>query len=217
VTEYFGSFGFKEIADFSLAAIDCDKSLGFVVRNDEKLKEDPNTQAFVQFAMMYNTQYGQKRIRVFNYNLLIAKNLNAYYKVTDQETLSAFMIKHELSRVFLRGAKSTRELLTNNLVNMLHAYRSKCAAKTSPQNMVLPEQLKLLPLYTLTAFKNPALKMFPGVKIDDKIYWIYKLLRMSLSQLPFFFYPRVYKVTDINHDTFTQSTEDGASTSIIKP
>lgn len=43
MTEYFGSFGFKEIADFSLAAIDCDKSLGFVVRNDEKLKEDANT------------------------------------------------------------------------------------------------------------------------------------------------------------------------------
>ena len=43
VTEYFGSFGFKEIADFALAAIDCDKSVGFAVRNDEKLKEDPNS------------------------------------------------------------------------------------------------------------------------------------------------------------------------------
>jgi hypothetical protein len=64
------------------------------------------------------------------------------------------MIKHELSRVFQRGAKATRELMTNNLVNLLHVYRQKCAAKSSVSTMVLPENLKLLPLYTLTAFKN---------------------------------------------------------------
>jgi len=40
VTEYFGGFGFKEAADFELSAIDCDKSIGFSIRNDEKLKED---------------------------------------------------------------------------------------------------------------------------------------------------------------------------------
>ena len=40
VTEYFGSFGVKESADFELAGFDCDKSIGFLIRNDEKLKED---------------------------------------------------------------------------------------------------------------------------------------------------------------------------------
>jgi hypothetical protein len=73
--------------------------------------------------MMYSTQFGERRIRVFNYNLLIAKNLNNYYKGTDQETLSEFIVKHELSRVFMRGAKATRETITNNLVNLLHTYR----------------------------------------------------------------------------------------------
>lgn len=43
VTEYFGSFGFKEAADFELASFDSDKTIGFVIRNDEKLKEDPTT------------------------------------------------------------------------------------------------------------------------------------------------------------------------------
>jgi protein transport protein SEC24 len=47
VTEYFGGFGYKEVADFELAAFDSDKSLGFIVRNDEKLKEDPNALVFV--------------------------------------------------------------------------------------------------------------------------------------------------------------------------
>lgn len=40
VTEYFGGFGVKESVDFELAAIDSDKFVGFMIRNDEKLKED---------------------------------------------------------------------------------------------------------------------------------------------------------------------------------
>jgi len=73
--------------------------------------------------MMYSTMFGERRIRVFNYNLLIAKNLNAYYKAADCETLSQFMVKKEISRVMVKGAKLTRETITNNLVNLLYVYR----------------------------------------------------------------------------------------------
>lgn len=53
VSEYFGGFTFKELPDISLSSIDADKSIGFIIRNDEKLKD--NTLAFVQFAMLYTT------------------------------------------------------------------------------------------------------------------------------------------------------------------
>jgi hypothetical protein len=45
VVEYFGGFTFKEVPDISLASIDSDKAIGFVLRVDEKLKD--NTLAFV--------------------------------------------------------------------------------------------------------------------------------------------------------------------------
>jgi protein transport protein SEC24 len=45
VAEYFGGFTFKEQPDFNLSAIDADKSIGFLIRSDEKLKD--NTLAFV--------------------------------------------------------------------------------------------------------------------------------------------------------------------------
>ena len=40
VVEYFGGFTFKEVPDIALASIDSDKSIGFVIRNDEKLKDN---------------------------------------------------------------------------------------------------------------------------------------------------------------------------------
>lgn len=127
----------------------------------------------------------------------MAKNLNAYYKSADCEGLSTFTAKREVSRVMVKGAKGAKESVINNLVNLLHVYRQKCAAQTSPSQLILPDNLKLLPLYTLTTLKTPALKMFPGVKIDEKIHWMYKILRMPISHVPYFFYPRIYKVTDV--------------------
>ena len=97
VSEYFGGFTFKEQSDISLSSIDPDKSIGFLIRNDEKLKE--NTLAYVQFAMLYTTLYGERRIRVFNQCLQLAKNLNGYFKAADVETLADFTVKREASRV----------------------------------------------------------------------------------------------------------------------
>lgn len=95
---------------------------------------------------------------MFNYNLQVAKNLNGYYKAADVETLSSFIIKREASRIMVRGAKATKESVINNLVNLLFVYRQKCAAQSSPSQLILPDNLKLLPLYTLSALKTPVNK-----------------------------------------------------------
>lgn len=118
---------------------------------------------------------------MFNYTLTTAKTLNAYFKGADCETLSQFMLKKEIARVMAKGAKVSRESIINNLVNLLHVYRTKCAAQTSPSQLVLPDNLKLLPLYTLAGLKSAALKLLPGCKLDEKIASIYKLLKMPHS------------------------------------
>lgn len=45
--------------------------------------------------------------------------------------------------------------------------------------------------------KTPALKLMTNTKLDDKVAYIYKFMCMPLSMAPYFFYPRIYKVTDI--------------------
>jgi protein transport protein SEC24 len=159
------------------------------------LKE--NQFAFIQFAMLYATQFGERRIRVFNINLPVAKNLNEYFKKTDVEALSFYIIRKEVSKAMIKGAKVTRESIINNLVTLLHNYRTHCAATSSPSQLILPDSLKLLPLNILSALKTPALKLLPNTKVDDKVYWIFKILSMSLTHVPYFFYPRIYKVNDI--------------------
>ena len=147
--------------------------------------------------MLYATQFGERRIRVFNINLPVAKNLNEYYKKADVEALSFYIVRKEVSKAFIKGAKITRETIINNLVTLLFNYRTHCATTSSPSQLILPDSLKLLPLNILASLKSPALKLLTNTKIDDKVHWIYKILSMPMSQVPYFFYPRIYKVNDI--------------------
>jgi len=70
--------------------------------------------------MLYTTQFGERRIRVFNQSMQIAKNLNSYFKAADVETLADFQIRRYASRVPSLGPKSTKETIFNNLVTLLH-------------------------------------------------------------------------------------------------
>jgi protein transport protein SEC24 len=101
--------------------MDADKCFAFTLRNDDKLKE--GSFFHVQFAMLYTNVFGERRIRVLNHQMVVAKNLNAYYKGADCEALSHFVIKKELSTLITKGCKGTRESMINNTVTQLLTYR----------------------------------------------------------------------------------------------
>lgn len=69
--------------------------------------------------------------------------------------LSEFIIRKELSKQTLKGAKAVREIMINSIVGLLYNYRVNCAQNSSPSQLILPDSLKLLPLYLLTALKSP--------------------------------------------------------------
>lgn len=53
-----------------------------------------------------------------------------------------------------------REQMTTLCINILHSYRKFCATVSSAGQLILPEALKLLPLYTLGMFLTAASKFF---------------------------------------------------------
>jgi protein transport protein SEC24 len=106
-------------------------------------------------------------------------------------------MKRYASRVSKLGAKAIKEQIINDLVILLHTYRSKCAAQSSPSQLILPDNLKLLPLYTLSTLKSPAFKLLGNSKLDEKVAWLQKLLSLPHSLTPYLLYPRIYRVTDI--------------------
>ncbi len=57
------------------------------------------------------------------------------------------------SLLFLPSPLQARGELVQGCIDILHVYRKKCASATSSGQLILPESLKLLPLYTLSLLK----------------------------------------------------------------
>ena len=53
-----------------------------------------------------------------------------------------------------------REQVTNLCINALFSYRKFCATVSSSGQLILPEALKLLPLYTLGMYEFPCIAGF---------------------------------------------------------
>jgi protein transport protein SEC24 len=53
---------------------------------------------------------------------------------------------------------AAKEAASKQMVEVLHAYRRNCSTQSAPGQLVLPEALKLSPLYNLSLSKCPAFR-----------------------------------------------------------
>lgn len=64
VTKYVGGFGEINESALQLSTLDSDKTIGFIVKQEAKFKPEAN--CFLQFAILFTTPSGERKIRVFN-------------------------------------------------------------------------------------------------------------------------------------------------------
>lgn len=83
---------------------------------------------------------------------------------------------------------SVRSSLVDKCVDVLAAYRKHCASTTSPGQLILPESLKLLPIYVLALTKNALFKGY----VDVQAASMHSFFDMSPSLTTPLVYPRLY-------------------------
>jgi len=84
-------------------------------------------------------------------------------------------------------------------VNSLYSYRKYCATTSSSGQLILPEALKLLPLYTLAVQKGTLLRA--DSPVDVRVCYAASFLSLSVSYIVPRIYPRLLPVLQ-------QSAED---------
>merc|ERR1739838_95478 len=86
--------------------------------------------------------------------------------------------------------RSARSQLLNACVDILFAYRKHCAANNAHRQLVLPEALKLLPLYTIGLLKNALLR--DAVPSDERGFYIAFTMHMTCENSLAFVHPYLY-------------------------
>ncbi|XP_010252184.1 PREDICTED: protein transport protein Sec24-like At4g32640 isoform X2 [Nelumbo nucifera] len=201
VQEYYGNFCKHIPTDVDLPGIDCDKTIMVTLKHDDKFQE--GAECAFQCALLYTTVYGQRRIRVTTLSLPCTSVLSNLFRTADLDTQFACFLKQAANEIPTTPLLQVREQMTNLCINILHSYRKFCATVSSSGQLILPEALKLLPLYTLALVKSIGLRT--DGRIDDRSYWITRVASLSTHLAVPLVYPRMIAIDNLISEEYDGS------------
>ncbi|XP_043483184.1 protein transport protein Sec24C-like [Leptopilina heterotoma] len=191
-TDFYGHFYMSNTTDVELASIDCDKAIGIEVKHDDKLAEEEGV--FVQAALLYTSCSGIRRLRIINLSLRTSSQMAELYRACDLDAMVNFFSKEAVFKLLEHPPKAVKEHLMARCANILAAYRKNCAAPSSAAQLILPECMKLLPLYVNCLMKSHAIFGGADISIDDKSYEMQVVSKMPVHTSVNYFYPRMFSL-----------------------
>ena len=194
VVDYAGSFAKRTATDVDLPAVDCDKAITVSLRHDDKLPD--GAEVAFQCALLYTTADGARRIRVHTLSLPVSSAPAALFRGADLDAQFAALLRATTASLSSASASlaTAREASTAHCVNLLAAYRKHCAAGSSAGQLILPEALKLLPLYTLAMHKALLASGGSAARPDERAAALSRAAWLPPAGAIALVYPRLYEV-----------------------
>ncbi|XP_060519788.1 protein transport protein Sec24C isoform X2 [Cylas formicarius] len=194
-TDFYGHFYMSNTTDMELAAIDCDKAVSVEIKHDDKLSEDEGV--YIQAALLYTSCSGQRRLRIMNLSLKVCSQMADLYRSCDLDTIINYISKQCTYKLLENSPKTVKDAIVNRAAQILATYRKHCASPSSAGQLILPECMKLLPLYVNCLLKSDALSGGSDMTIDDRSFMMQCVMMMDVPTSVNYFYPRLVPLHDI--------------------
>uniref|UniRef100_A0A1A8MYX1 SEC24 family, member C n=1 Tax=Nothobranchius pienaari TaxID=704102 RepID=A0A1A8MYX1_9TELE len=205
-TDFFGSFYMSNTTDVELAGLDCDKAITVEFKHDDKLSEE--TGALMQCAVLYTSCSGQRRLRIHNMAVNCCSQLADLYRNCETDTIINYFSKYAFRGVLSNPTKAVRDTLVNQCAQILACYRKNCASPSSAGQLILPECMKLLPVYLNCVLKSDILLPGADVSLDDRAYLKQLISCMDVADTHVFFYPRLLPVMKLESGSLPVAVRD---------
>lgn len=152
--DYLGNFSMYG-NDVELAGMQRNQSLCVELKHEDKLNE--NSKVFIQAAILYTNIQGQRRIRIHNLSLSVCTQFAQMFSSCELDTLVNYMAKLATRSVLISNPKSIKDNMIQQISNILAIYRKNCTNSTAKGQFILPETLKLLPVFSNSLLKSDAI------------------------------------------------------------
>jgi len=115
----------------------------------------------------------------------------------DLEAIAYMITAKSISRSVTKPLQDVRRMALETCIDIVYAFRCHCSTKSfNPKILVIPEGLKLLPLYVICLLKNVFMKN-GRVSVDFRIFTRMLLYSMSVRELTLFLYPRMFALHNL--------------------
>ncbi|XP_051995784.1 protein transport protein Sec24D isoform X2 [Xyrauchen texanus] len=188
-TDFFGAIYMNNTTDVEMAAVDCDKAVTVEFKHDDTLSEEAG--AVMQCALLYTTISGQRRLRIHNLSLNCSSQLSELYKSCETDALINFFAKSACQAILNQPLKAVREILVSQTAHMLSCYRKNCASPSAASQLILPDAMKVFPVYMNSLLKTPALVGNAELSTDDRAFNRLMVMSMGVEETQVLLYPRL--------------------------
>ncbi|NWQ64072.1 SC24D protein, partial [Neopipo cinnamomea] len=195
-TEFLGAIYMNNTTDVEMAAVDCDKAVTVEFKHDDKLNED--TGALIQCALLYTTVSGQRRIRIHNIGLNCSAQLADVYRTCETDALINFFAKSAFKAILSQPLKTVRDILVNQTAHMLACYKKNCASPATVSQLILPDTMKVLPVYMNCLLKSCVLVGRAEIPTDERAFHRQLVMAMGVADTQLFFYPRLLPIHSLD-------------------
>ncbi|RMC13549.1 hypothetical protein DUI87_08625 [Hirundo rustica rustica] len=195
-TDFFGAIYMNNTTDVEMAAVDCDKAVTVEFKHDDKLNED--TGALIQCAVLYTSMSGQRRIRIHNLGLNCSSQLADVYRTCETDALINFFAKSAFKAILSQPLKTVRDILMNQTAHMLACYKKNCASPAAVSQLILPDTMKVLPVYMNCLLKSCVLASRPEIPTDERAFHRQLVMAMGVADTQLFFYPLLLPIHSLD-------------------
>ena len=192
VEEVLGSFTKAGENDLVFPAINSDSTIFAKLVHEERLRE--GSQAYFQFATLYSTTAGQRRVRVHSMGLPVTRSLGSLFRGADLEIYMGYLARQAAAGMASKSLSQMRDAINKAATGTLVAYRKHCASSSSSSGqLILPESLKLIPLFCLGLKKLPAFRT--DVRADGRAVWTSRMASLPIDRLLPAVHPRLLRIS----------------------
>uniref|UniRef100_A0A3P9AWN2 SEC24 homolog D, COPII coat complex component n=1 Tax=Maylandia zebra TaxID=106582 RepID=A0A3P9AWN2_9CICH len=195
-TDFFGGIYMNNTTDVEMAAVDCDNGVTVEFKHDDTLSEE--TGALMQCALLYTTIGGQRRLRIHNLSLNCSSQLSELYKSCETDSLINFFAKSAYRAILNQPLKNVREILVNQTAHMLACYRKNCASPSAASQLILPDAMKVFPVYMNSLMKTAPLVGSTELSTDDRAHQRLSVMAMGVEDTQLLLYPRLIPLHNID-------------------
>ena len=151
MTAFHGNFFLRSTDLLSLPNVNPDNSYAIELSIVETLV---NPVVCFQTALLHTSSSGERRIRVLTLSIPVTTSMSEVFANADQVAIAALLGKKAVERSLTASLEDTREALFYKAVEIIALYKSAFNQSTHSAQVMISENLKLLPLLILGMIKN---------------------------------------------------------------
>ncbi|TPX48602.1 hypothetical protein SeMB42_g02938 [Synchytrium endobioticum] len=191
MTAFHGNFFLRSTDLLALPNVSPDHAYGVEMSIEENLA--PGICCF-QTAVLHTSSNGERRIRVSTLALPVTTSLADLFSSADQYALASILAKKGVDRVLSSRLEDAREAILNKLIDIISVFKSNFTTSGQSVQLLLPENLKMLPMLVMGLIKNLGFRQATNIPSDLRQYILGLLYAVSTDYNTIMIAPRLYSL-----------------------